>query len=585
MPASWAIHYQSVGATTTILTEMLQSAGFTLSPEEASLLLLGIHEDTGSLTYDTATARDAQAAAEIARLVHYPDDADAFVTRVLERPGIDAFRDEPAVAAVLSARTTSPDLHPLDALGAILDALDARERCAAWGNAGQRLANLDALRAHAVTYVDEAMARREAPTIVGLLRQLDELVATRDWKSSPRDHQALLDGREGVSVSTWHRAKGREWPITILFGLETLREPSAFGLQVIGDEHRFDLAEPLAGRWLRYWPYPYTTANQHGPVREAVEASSAHRRVVARSQREALRLLYVGWTRARDRLVLCAQRGKLLGGLLGTLPRLDPGLFTEPTADAAGDVTMRWAGRVVPVSIWPTTESPPLELPVVPGAVTVGRPRTDFPPARLSPSAATAVSCRVGEPVVFGPRLRLTGSPDMAELGNAIHGFLAADRLDLAAEERLDLAVGLLGRHGVAPHLAASELVDAGSRLWHWVDTFAPLRVHREWPVRERRPEGSIVNGTADLVVRCDPGLVVVDHKSFPGDMEQALARVAGYSGQLATYARALGRASGSPVTSTWIHLPMLGVIVELKVDAVERVEAGAAPFTALESS
>lgn len=63
MPASWAIHYQSVGATTTILTEMLQSAGFTLSPEEASLLLLGIHEDTGSLTYDTATARDAQAAA------------------------------------------------------------------------------------------------------------------------------------------------------------------------------------------------------------------------------------------------------------------------------------------------------------------------------------------------------------------------------------------------------------------------------------------------------------------------------------------------------------------------------------------
>ena len=62
-PPSWEIHYQPVGATTTILVEMLQAAGLALSPEEATLLLLGIHEDTGSLTYDTATMRDAQAAA------------------------------------------------------------------------------------------------------------------------------------------------------------------------------------------------------------------------------------------------------------------------------------------------------------------------------------------------------------------------------------------------------------------------------------------------------------------------------------------------------------------------------------------
>lgn len=46
-----------------MLVEMLQAAGLTLSPEEATLLLLGIHEDTGSLTYDTSTMRDAQATA------------------------------------------------------------------------------------------------------------------------------------------------------------------------------------------------------------------------------------------------------------------------------------------------------------------------------------------------------------------------------------------------------------------------------------------------------------------------------------------------------------------------------------------
>lgn len=59
----WIYHVEAVGATTTILVEMLQASGLTLSPEEATLLLLGIYEDTGSLTYDTSTARDARAAA------------------------------------------------------------------------------------------------------------------------------------------------------------------------------------------------------------------------------------------------------------------------------------------------------------------------------------------------------------------------------------------------------------------------------------------------------------------------------------------------------------------------------------------
>ncbi len=59
----WHYQVEAVGATVTLLVERLQSAGLHLSVEEATLLLLGIHEDTGSLTYDTTTPRDAQAAA------------------------------------------------------------------------------------------------------------------------------------------------------------------------------------------------------------------------------------------------------------------------------------------------------------------------------------------------------------------------------------------------------------------------------------------------------------------------------------------------------------------------------------------
>jgi tRNA nucleotidyltransferase (CCA-adding enzyme) len=60
---AWETHIEQLGATTTLLVEMLRKAGMNLTPVEASLLLLGVYEDTGSLTYGTTTARDAQAAA------------------------------------------------------------------------------------------------------------------------------------------------------------------------------------------------------------------------------------------------------------------------------------------------------------------------------------------------------------------------------------------------------------------------------------------------------------------------------------------------------------------------------------------
>lgn len=59
----WHYQVEAVGATVTLLVEQLQSAGLALSAEETTLLLLGIYEDTGALTYDTTTPRDLLAAA------------------------------------------------------------------------------------------------------------------------------------------------------------------------------------------------------------------------------------------------------------------------------------------------------------------------------------------------------------------------------------------------------------------------------------------------------------------------------------------------------------------------------------------
>jgi len=63
LKSDWQYHVEPVGATTTVIVEMLRERGIDLTSNEATLLLLGIHEDTGSLIYDTTTVRDLKAAA------------------------------------------------------------------------------------------------------------------------------------------------------------------------------------------------------------------------------------------------------------------------------------------------------------------------------------------------------------------------------------------------------------------------------------------------------------------------------------------------------------------------------------------
>jgi tRNA nucleotidyltransferase (CCA-adding enzyme) len=65
---SWTVQLEEVGATTTLLVEAIQEAGIELDLVAATLLLLGIHEDTGSLTYTSTTPRDVRACASLLEL-------------------------------------------------------------------------------------------------------------------------------------------------------------------------------------------------------------------------------------------------------------------------------------------------------------------------------------------------------------------------------------------------------------------------------------------------------------------------------------------------------------------------------------
>lgn len=63
LPQNWQMITDETGANTTLFVDELREAGRVLDPIHATLLLMGIYEDTGSLTYSRTTSRDLRAAA------------------------------------------------------------------------------------------------------------------------------------------------------------------------------------------------------------------------------------------------------------------------------------------------------------------------------------------------------------------------------------------------------------------------------------------------------------------------------------------------------------------------------------------
>jgi len=63
IPEAWNVMIEETGANATIFVEAIQERDIPISLVHATLLLLGIYEDTGSLTYNRTKSRDVRAAA------------------------------------------------------------------------------------------------------------------------------------------------------------------------------------------------------------------------------------------------------------------------------------------------------------------------------------------------------------------------------------------------------------------------------------------------------------------------------------------------------------------------------------------
>jgi len=502
---------------------------------------------------------------------------------------LDAPSCDTRSVAVKVVEALVPDLEgasPTEALDRVLAALDMIAIASRWPDPAQRVANLDSLRAMAKDYENRCAYEREAATIAGLLRYFDEaarkVLMREEMRASDEQHAAADGG--AVTVFTYHHAKGLEWPIVVLASLGRSERRHAFDVWPETDRLSFDPANPLGDRWIRYWPWPFGQSTKT-PLRKRAEDSEVGRAVADREERERVRLLYVGFTRARDHLVLAARLGKK-GVSTDWLDELrhtsGEKLLELPCDESEGTVFLGEAGNQVRIAarVWKLSSGnePPLRLDTDSRTLVFARPdapKRTLQPYSIQPSRAavdwleTVKPCEVIECRSIGERLTLgdTRGVDWSIVGNAIHDFLLADAHNLTEGTRRARAERILAASELLSVLGPDSLLRAGNQLRKWIESAWPGAMwYREMPVTVAitTPDGDRrLSGMMDLLLVTTDGAVIIDHKSYPGGEATWEEKAREHAPQLNAYAYAL-KASGLKVIAKWLHFPVSAGVARL---------------------
>ncbi len=495
---------------------------------------------------------DRLALAELARFFSDDPASDDWLAAITSEDAERALRAAVPISDVLiELRSGGLALTPAEMVDAIILLPALTRRIEAWGNPSGRLDDLEALRGCARTYEASCLRAGTPATASGLVLALAD--------EAPKRPRSLRN--DAVNVMTYHGAKGLEWPVVVMTGLG--KEPVARLFEPVAEaEGEIDWRNPLAGRWIRYWPWPYAGLSAGVPLNSAAADSPLGVQARRRIRDEEARLLYVGATRARDYLVFAPPaKGPL--HWMGVLDGDREGHVVLPRDGGEG---IRAGSRTFPADVASLADAGALVAgPVERSHVRVDRPAVARPPLVLRPSAATSTGTfSVIERIVLGPRLPLRGAPDMRTFGEAIHAILAADRPNEERTMRQRRAQAILDRwNGI--QVDASDVLAASERLSAQIAGRWPgARMHREVPVTARAGE-QLIRGRIDLLVEHDGGFAIIDHKSFPGSRDAWEERALSYGPQLALYAQAIESISPGSDVELFVHMPVVGSLLRLE--------------------
>lgn len=506
-----------------------------------------------------ADRRDTAALAEMAHLLSDGDEQPVWFAAGLEDDRADAIEALVPIAPGLRA-VAEGAVHktPLEFLDAVLIQGGVTNAIARWGSLEDRLLNLEELRKLVAAYQDQR-DRERAPTTA------TDLCA---WLGAQEASRPASRATDAVTVLTYHKSKGLEWRFVVLTDLEDEPKGDAFGVHVASDVASTDInpMDPLAGRWIRFWPWPLGSQTDNVHFDGAAANSEPGREASRADTAERARLLYVGATRARDYLVLVRPKTKKGWVWVDELRSSsgDPAIAVPATA---GEATVLVSGVSHAVRV---AEPMPAARAVPPVAsiayVAPAAELKEFPPLAVKPSEGGAVEdARIVERIDLGHRLPLIGAHDMKNVGEAIHRFLAADDPAWDEARRHGLARRLLDAWGVSA-LDPKDVVTMGARFRDFIDKRWPgAALRREAPIVCRMGDRTM-SGRIDATAETTDVVVVFDHKSFPGRASEHDNQVRKHAGQLRLYRDAIKESLPAPKPILLaLHLPVTGEVLMLE--------------------
>lgn len=484
----------------------------------------------------------------------------------------DWLADNPLISQILSRRQNWVSQGVAMVIETIMVELNLRAVLKSWGpNWQQREDNIYQLMALADRYEQYCRTMAFGATINGFISWLKIVQAPSAGDS------------EGIVLSTYHGAKGLEWNNVILVSLEdnVLEEKSMVKREFFGI-HEVRTQEPTSEcifpeMWIALLPNLFTgNRNVPGDIDKAVKDHSVFGDTCKKVLNESARLLYVGMTRAKQRLITYVpfHEGKNQHPM-HTFVNL--GIEVPILHNESEILDLYGTGHNVAVNSWPEeileSTANHDEWPVLKDLDLEGISETEYDSRYVAPSKAKGeieveveleLACRSGK------RIKVEGKPEMDEVGNCIHNAYAA----FQGEARHDLEVVERIARGFGFDKVLSDkqaIVDAYTWLANWLTEKygAAEVVHHELPFMHEVGD-QVVRGSMDLVWETSEGCVLVDFKTFPGGASSVMNpehdHYAGkYGMQFLCYEEAI-KASGRKVIASYVYYPVAGLLVNLNV-------------------
>jgi ATP-dependent helicase/nuclease subunit A len=370
--------------------------------------------------------------------------------------------------------------------------------------------------------------------------------------------------RDEVRVMTVHGAKGLEADVVFLVDNGTWPSIAGYDPRLLPLRETYDPRDPGPHVWMR------SIKAMPQPIRERVQ------RWRERAEEEYRRLLYVGMTRARDRLYMVgiSKRAPNPDTRWHALAMAALGAECVKTVDARGDESFEWrppptaagAGAAQtavdgPAALpeWASRPAPSAEAVerITPSQLQRDEDEDEAPPRRFVPSEETARAAERGR--LIHRLLQSLPDIELAERTAIGAAYLSAFAAEWKAEERDALLAEVLA---VMADPSFAAVFAPGSRAE--VDLAGRIATARG---------AATVSGRVDRLAITADRVLVVDYKTNRPAPDRLDAVQPAYINQLALYRLLLRRLyADRPVTAAllWTDAPRLMEIPARRLDSAE---------------